>query len=220
MSDTSYLFDEAHQRYIIDVVAREPEHLRRLRERTRAEVAPAGMLSAPEQGRLMALLAGLVGAGRYLEVGTFTGYSALWIALHRPQAQLVCLDVSEEFTALAREAWAEAGVADRIELRLGPALNEMDAMLAGGHAESFDLIFIDADKVAYPDYYERAVDLVRPGGLIAIDNTLWDGKVADPSHADTATETIRRVNERACTDERVDGALVPIGDGITLARKR
>ncbi|MEM9789548.1 MAG: class I SAM-dependent methyltransferase [Planctomycetota bacterium] len=220
MSDTSFLLTDALQGYLTDVVAREPAALKTLRDRTKAEIGPAGMLSSPEQGRLKALLAGLVGVGAYLEIGTFTGYSALWIALSRPEARLTCLDVSEEFTSIAREAWAQAGVADRVDLRLGTASETLDAMLADGHAGSYDLAFIDADKHGYLDYYEKCVELVRPGGLIAIDNTLWDGRVADPSHTDATTETIRAVNERACTDDRVDAALVPIGDGVTLARKK
>jgi predicted O-methyltransferase YrrM len=220
MSDTSFLLTDALQGYMTDVVAREPEPLRALRDRTKAEVKPAGMLSSPEQGRLMALLAGLADVGRYLEVGTFTGYSALWIALTRPEAQLTCLDVSEAYTTIAREAWADAGVGDRVELRLGPATGTLDAMLAEGAASSYDLAFIDADKAGYPDYYERCVELIRPGGLIAIDNTLWDGRVADPNNHEADTVTIRAVNERVMADDRVDGALVPIGDGLTLARKR
>ncbi|MEO0965746.1 MAG: class I SAM-dependent methyltransferase [Planctomycetota bacterium] len=220
MSDTSFLLTDALQGYLTDVVAREPAALKALRDRTKAEIGPAGMLSSPEQGRLMALLAGLVGVGRYLEVGTFTGYSALWIAMTRPDARLTCLDVSEDFTRLARDAWADAGAADRIDLRLGPAGETLDAMLADGQTETFDLAFIDADKPGYPDYYEKCVELVRHGGLIAIDNTLWDGRVADPSHTDATTATIRAVNQQVCNDDRVEAALVPIGDGVTLARKK
>jgi len=220
MSDTSFLLTDSLQTYFTDVVAREPAALRALRDRTKAEVGPAGMLSSPEQGRLMALLAGLAGVGRYLEVGTFTGYSALWIALTRPEARLTCLDVSEEFTAIGRAAWDAAGVGDRVELKLGPAVETLDAMLADGQGDTYDMAFIDADKAGYPDYYERCVALVRPGGLVAIDNTLWDGRVADASNHEADTVTIRAVNERAMSDDRVDGALVPIGDGLTLARKR
>ncbi|MEO0587677.1 MAG: class I SAM-dependent methyltransferase [Planctomycetota bacterium] len=220
MSDTSFLMTEAVQRYLTDVVAREPEPLAALRARTKAEVGPAGMLSSPEQGRLLGLLAGLAGVGRYLEIGTFTGYSALWIALTRPQARLTCLDVSEEFTRLGVEAWRSAGVDERVDLRIGPAMATLDGMLESGEHDAYDLAFIDADKINYPDYYERCMLLVRPGGLIAIDNTLWDGRVADPSIDDPDTHAIRRVNEHVFEDSRVDGALIPIGDGLTLARKR
>ncbi len=181
----------------------------------------ASMQISPEQGQFMALLLRLIGARRCLEVGTFTGYSSTVMALAMPaDGQIVCLDVSEEFTARARVAWREAGVAEKIELRLAPARESLAALLAEGATGSFDFAFIDADKENYSHYYEAALELLRPGGLIAVDNTLWGGSVADPAKKDADTVAIRAFNEAVHGDERVDVSLVPIGDGLTLARKR
>lgn len=198
----------------------EPAVLARLRERT-AHMPEHEMQVAPEEGALLALLVGLIEARRCLEVGTFTGYSSTAIALAMPaDGRLVCCDVSEAWTAIAREAWAEAGVADRVELRLGPALGTLDRMLAEGAEGTFDFAFIDANKDQYPDYYERAVRLLRSGGLLAIDNVFRGGDVADASIDNEAVRATRRLNERVAGDERVTFVMVPIADGLTLARKR
>jgi predicted O-methyltransferase YrrM len=216
---TKALTDEVYD-YLLRVSLREPDVLRRLREET-ASLEEAAMQIGPEQGQLMALLVELVGARRVLEIGTFTGYSALVVALALPEdGRVVACDVSEEWTGVARRYWKEAGVAHKIELRLAPALETLDELLAEGAMGTFDFAFIDADKEHYADYYERSLELVRRGGLIAIDNVLWSGKVADPAVTDADTEAIRALNARLKHDERVSLSLVPIGDGLTLARKR
>ena len=169
----------------------------------------------------MALLVELIGARSVLEIGTFMGYSALAMAVALPEnGVLVACDVSEEWTAIGRRYWEEAGVSHKIELRLAPALETLDALLAEGRAGTFDFAFIDADKEGYDAYYERALELVRLGGLIALDNTLWEGKVADPAATDVDTEAIRAINAKLALDERVTLSLIPVGDGLTLARKR
>jgi predicted O-methyltransferase YrrM len=180
----------------------------------------AMMQISPEQGAFMALVAKLIGAKRYLEIGTFTGYSALSVALALPaDGKVVALDVSKDFTDHARGYWKEADVAQKIDLRLAPALESLDAMIAAKEAP-FDLAFIDADKPNYDGYYERALKLVRAGGLIMLDNMLWSGAVADPANTDTSTEAIRAVNRKIHEDPRVDMALASVGDGVMLARKR
>ena len=220
MSNASIGLSKELHRYLVSVGVREPEVLRRLRERT-AELPESGMQIAPEQGAFMALLVRAMGARRCLEVGTFTGYSSTVVALALPpDGRMVCCDVSREWTDIARQAWTDAGVADRIELRLAPALETLDNLLADGGARSFDFAFIDADKPSYDGYVERALLLVRAGGLIAIDNVLWSGRVADPSDQDESTRAIRALNEKLATDERVDIAMVPIGDGLTLLQVR
>jgi caffeoyl-CoA O-methyltransferase len=179
------------------------------------------MQIAPEQGQFMALLIRLTGARKVLEIGTFTGYSALTMALALPpNGRIVACDISREWTTIASRYWAEAGVAARIDLRLAPALETTTALLDAGEALTFDFAFIDADKERYADYYEAALQLLRPGGLIAIDNTLWNGRVANPAAQDGDTLAIRAFNERLKDDLRIDLSLVPIGDGLTLARKR
>jgi len=213
------LSQELHA-YLVKVGVREPDVLRRLRERT-AAIPEHGMQIAPEQGAFMALLVKVMGARTCLEVGTFTGYSSTAVALALPpEGRLVCCDLSREWTDVAREAWTEAGVADRVELRLGPALETLDQLLTEGGAGRFDFAFIDADKPNYDGYVERALHLVRPGGMIAIDNVLWSGRVADPSDNDESTVAIRELNEKLAADERVEVAMVPIGDGLTLLRVR
>lgn len=198
----------------------EPPILARLREET-ARHPRSSMQIAPEQGALLALLVELMGARRCLEIGTFTGYSSLAVLLALPpDGTMVCCDVSDEYTSVARRYWAEAGVVDRVDLRLGPARDTLDALLADGAAGTFDLAFIDADKESYPVYWERCVELVRPGGLIAIDNVLWSGDVARPEVDDANTRVIRALNERVAADERVRHVLLPIADGMTLARRR
>jgi caffeoyl-CoA O-methyltransferase len=216
---TNHLPDDLYS-YLLRVSLREHDVLRRLREET-AALERANMQIGPEQGQLLALLVELVGARNALEVGTFTGYSALAVALALPEdGRLVACDISEEWTTIARRYWEEAHVAHKIDLRLAPATQTLDALLVGGQAGAFDFAFIDADKEGYDGYYERALELVRPGGLIALDNTLWEGKVVDPEITDPDTEAIRAINSSLAWDERVTLSLLPIGDGLTLARKR
>ena len=206
--------------YLLSVSLRETDLQRRLREET-ATLTMARMQISPEQGQFMALIARLVGARRCLEVGVFTGYSSLAVALALPEdGRIVACDVSEEWTSVARRYWAEAGVADRVDLRLAPAIETIDALIAAGGAGTYDLAFIDADKPAYLEYYERVLVLLRPGGLVMTDNTLWSGRVADPEVGDADTVALRHYNEYLHRDSRVDLSLVPIGDGLTLARKR
>jgi caffeoyl-CoA O-methyltransferase len=205
--------------YIRQIALREPEVLRQQREAT--DLHPqASMQTSPEQGQFLHLLARLAGAKKTLEVGVFLGYSSTWVALALPAGgKVVACDRSEEYTTHARRLWREAGVEDKIELRLGPALATLDTLIAEGQGGSFDFAFIDADKVNYANYYERAMVLVRPGGLIAIDNVLWGGKVIDASKTDADTEAIRAFNRQLHADERVSLSLVPLGDGLTLACK-
>jgi len=193
---------------------------RRLREET-AKLPQAGMQIGADQGALLALLAKLVSARRAIEIGTFTGYSALAVASALPaDGRLICCDVSEEWTSVARRYWKEAGVADRIELRLAPATETLAELLKQGGAESFDLAFIDADKGNYDAYYESCLKLVRRGGAIALDNMLWSGKVADPDAHDEDTDALRALNAKIRDDKRVDACLLTVGDGVMLARKR
>jgi caffeoyl-CoA O-methyltransferase len=220
MSKGSIGLSDELNAYLIEVGAREPEVLARLREET--EVMPqAGMQIAVEQGALLAMLVKLLGARRVLEIGTFTGYSSTAMALALPaDGRIVCCDVSEEFTAVARRTWAAAGVEGKVELRLAPALETLENLLAADGPGSFDLTFIDADKTNYRGYVEGALLLVRQGGLIAIDNVLWSGRVIDPAETDEDTQAIRDLNADLATDERVDIAMVPIADGLTLLRVR
>ncbi len=221
MARQTVIFDDRLFDYIRSVSLRQPAILARLREETQ-RFPRAGMLLTPEQGQLLGLLVELMGARRIIEVGTFTGYSALWLALALPEdGRLICCDVDEESAAVARRFWTEGGVADRIDLRLAPALETLDSLIAGGGASTFDLVFIDADKANYLAYYERALTLLRPGGLVVIDNVLWGGEVADPTITDDETVAVLRdFNIRLHADSRVSLSLVPIGDGLTLARKR
>jgi caffeoyl-CoA O-methyltransferase len=220
MSLRSIGLDEKLYAYLLDVSLREADVLRRLREET-ARRENASMQIAPEQGQLMALLVELIGAERTLEIGTFTGYSALVVALALPpHGRVTACEVSEEYAAIARRWWAEAGVADRIEIHVAPAIETLDRLLEDGMARRFDFAFIDADKKTYIEYWERCLLLVRRGGLIAVDNVLWDGRVADPDNVEESTLAIRAFNAHARNDDRVDLSLVPIGDGVTLARVR
>ncbi len=197
----------------------EPQPLQALRAETR-ELPNAGMQISPEQGRFMGFLVECLGVRQCLEIGVFTGYSSLAVALSLPPGgRIVACDVSEEYTRVARRYWARAGVADKIDLRLAPALETLARLLADGAAGSFDFAFIDADKEAYRDYYERCLELLRPGGVMAVDNALWNGKVAEPSVTDRDTASIRALNAFAAADPRVSASLVPIGDGLLLARK-
>jgi predicted O-methyltransferase YrrM len=206
--------------YIRSVGVHEDADLAALREET-ARHPHAMMQIAPEQGAFMGLLVRLLGARKTLEVGVFTGYSAMVVAKAMgPEGRVLALDVSEEFTAVARRHWANAGVADRIELRLKPAAESLKELLETGAAETFDFAFIDADKASYDTYYEYALKLVRRGGLIAIDNVLWNGQVIDPSDQSADTVAIRTLNKKVHADSRVNAVLIPIGDGLTLALKR
>lgn len=218
-SDMIQLTDSLHA-YLRSVSLREPAILARLRAETRA--LPLGMMQiSPEQGQLMGLLVELAGAQTYLEIGTFTGYSALAVALALPPGgKVTACDVSRDWTDIARRYWKEAGVADRIDLRLGPALDTLDRLLAGGAAGGYDFAFIDADKENYDGYYERVLKLLKPGGLVAIDNVLWSGKVADSATTDKDTAALRALNKKLHTDQRVTLSMLPVGDGLTLARKR
>lgn len=216
MSRETIGLDDRLLDYLRSISLREPEVARRLREET-GEREDARMQIAPEQGQLMALLARLIGAERYLEIGTFTGYSAMIVAMALPEdGQVVACDIDEATGAIARRWWEEAGVAHKIDLRIAPAVESLDAMLEAGEAGSFEYAFIDADKTGYPDYWERCLRLVRQGGLIAVDNVLRRGTVADPSDTDEITEAMRAFNRKVHADERVDLAVVPIADGVTL----
>jgi caffeoyl-CoA O-methyltransferase len=205
--------------YIRAVTLREPEPLRRLRESTE-DHPQASMQTSPEQGQFLHLMARLVGARKTLEVGVFMGYSSTWVALALPAGgKVVACDVSEEYTSRARTTWREAGVEDKIDLRLAPALSTLKTLLDAGQAGSFDFAFIDADKRNYAGYYDSALALLRPGGLIAADNVLWDGNVVNPADTDPDTEAIRAFNRKLFEDSRVALSLAPIGDGLTLACK-
>lgn len=214
---TIELTDELHA-YLVEQTVVETDVMRRLRAET-AALSDADMQIAPEQGQFMRLLLELVGARQALEIGTFTGYSALWIAAGLPaDGRLICCDVSAERTAIARRYWAEADVLGKIDLRLGPALETLDTLLQEGGSGAVDFVFIDADKENSDNYYERSLRLLRPGGLIAVDNAFHGGKVADRSvGADEAPH--RALNQKVCHDPRVTASLVPIGDGLLLARR-
>lgn len=219
MSSATLNLDDRLRGYMLDASLREPDVLGRLRKET-AAMPRSGMQISPEQGQFMYLMARLIGAERTLEIGTFTGYSAISVARALPPGgKVVAMDVSEDYAAIARRYFAESGVADRIDLRIGPALDALDALLDAGEAGRFDMAFIDADKESYLGYYERCLNLLRPGGLILADNTLWSGAVADPDAHDPSTEAIRTFNAFLHADERVDLSLLPLGDGLTLARK-
>jgi len=208
------------QRYLVAHGAREIAAQRDLRRITQ-RMPRASMQIGAEQGALLQVLVRVMGARRCLEIGTFTGYSALAVALALPKSgRIVCCDVSEEWTAIARRTWKRAGVAGKIDLRIAPALETLDALLRRGKAGKFDFAFIDADKANYANYYERCLKLVRRGGLIAADNTLWGGSVVDPRNKTVDTRAIRAFNRKLQRDRRVDIALVPVGDGMTLAIRR
>ena len=220
MSRETLSLDETLLAYVQKVGVREDGDLAGLRAETAAHTM-ARMQISPEQGQFMMLLLELIGARKTFEVGTFTGYSAMCAAKAMgPTGRVVALDVSEEYTTVAQRHWGKAGVAGRIDLRLAPAADSLRAMQAAGEANTYDFAFIDADKTGYDAYYEHALKLVRPGGLIAIDNVLWGGKVADPSDTSEDTVALRALNAKIATDERVSLSLVPISDGLTLARKR
>jgi predicted O-methyltransferase YrrM len=215
MAGRAPFLPEAISRYIAEHAVREPAILQALREATR-KVPSSGMQIGADQGQLMAMLVQLAGAKRCLEIGTYTGYSALAVALALPaDGRIVCCDVSEEWTAVGRPFWKKAGVERKIDLRIGPALETLKTLAA-----PFDFVFIDADKENYAAYYERCLALVRPGGLIVVDNVLWSGEVANPRANDAATAALKAFNDLVHRDERVDLAMLSIGDGVTLLRKR
>lgn len=219
MSSATLNLDDRLRGYLLDSSLREPDVLRKLREET-ASLPRAGMQISPEQGQFMYLLARLIGATRTLEVGTFTGYSAISVARALPPGgKVVAMDVSEDYASIARHYFGQAQVADRVDLRIAPALDTLDALLARGEAGRFDMAFIDADKENYLGYYERSLSLLRPGGLLMADNTLWSGAVADPQNHESSTEALRAFNRFLHADPRIDLSMVPIGDGLTLARK-
>ncbi|MFK7990381.1 MAG: class I SAM-dependent methyltransferase [Sandaracinaceae bacterium] len=206
--------------YLVDISVNETDVMRRLRETT-ASMPMARMQISPEQGALMSWLAGLLGVSRAIEIGTFTGYSALAVAAVLPEdGKLVCCDVSEEYTSVGKPFWEEAGVAKKIDLRLAPAADTLAALIDEGGAGTYDFAFIDADKSGYDTYYEHCLTLLRSGGVIAVDNVLWGGAVADPDNTEDSTVALRALNTKIKSDPRVAAVMLPIGDGLTLARKR
>jgi predicted O-methyltransferase YrrM len=220
VSNRTITLDDRTYRYLLEHSLREAPALAALRAET-ASHPKVNMQIAPEQGQFMQMLVRLTGARRAIEVGVFTGYSSLAVMLAMPKdGQLLALDVSEEYTSIARRHWQAAGVADRIELVIAPARNTLDARIAQGEAGRYDFAFIDADKSSYLEYYERLLKLVRPGGLIVVDNTLWSGDVANPENREADTQALRAFNDALHHDPRVDLALLPIADGVTLARIR
>jgi predicted O-methyltransferase YrrM len=220
MSRSTVIVDDRLAAYLDEVNRPETAVQRRLRDITGA-MPNAGMQIGPNQGSFMAFLVKLLGVRQAIEIGTFTGYSALTVAAALPaDGKLICCDVSEEWTGIGRNAWSEAGVVDRIDLRIGAAADTLSAMIDAGETGRFDLAFIDADKENYVTYYELCLELVRQGGLIAIDNMLWDGAVADPGNNTPSTVAIRALNLKLRDDPRIDFCLAPIGDGLALARIR
>lgn len=219
MSPKSFLLSPELHGYLLDHGTQPDAVQQELIAKTAAELEPySGMQIAPEQGAFMALLTAAIGARDAIEIGTFTGYSALAVARALPpDGHLLCCDISEEFTAIAREFWARAGVADRIELRIGPALDTLRSL---ARVEQFDLAFVDADKGGYASYVEELVPRLRRNGLILVDNTLWGGNVLDPADTSSDTEALRAFNRLVADDERVDTVLLPVADGLTLLRKR
>jgi predicted O-methyltransferase YrrM len=206
--------------YLLSVSLRENEILQQLRLET-ANHPLARMQIAPEQGQLMALLLKLMGAKKVLEIGVFTGYSSTVMALALPDdGKIIACDVSEDFTQIARKYWQKAEVEAKIDLHLAPAQETLAQLIAQGESATFDFVFIDGDKSNYQNYYEQSLQLLRPGGLIAVDNVLWYGRVAEPEIQDNQTKAIRSFNEKLAQDSCIDLSLIPIGDGLTLARKR
>jgi len=220
MSNRTLSLDDRLYDYLLRHSLREPPALAELRAET-ARHPQVNMQIAPEQGQFMQMLVRILGARRAIEVGVFTGYSSLAVALAMPEdGRLLACDISAEYTAIARRHWERAGVAHKIELVLAPALQTLDARLAAGEAGLYDFAFIDADKTGYLGYYERLMQLVRPGGLIVVDNTLWSGDVANPANRNPDTVAIREFNDRLLADPRIELSLLPLGDGLTLARRR
>ena len=221
MSSHTIALTDAAYAYLLRQGTRESAAAKALRDETLRATRAHRMQISPEQGAFMALLVRILGAKRTLEVGTFTGYSALAVAEALPaDGRVIACDVSAEWTAIGRPFWGRAGVADKIDLRLAPAVETLDALLAAGEAGRFDFAFIDADKANYDAYYERCLALLRAGGVIGVDNVLWGGRVADERANDEDTGAIRALNAKIRDDDRVDASMLPIGDGLTLARKR
>lgn len=219
MSSTNYLFDDAIYDYLKSVSLREPPLLKRLREET-ANLPGAIMQVAPDQGQFMALMAKLTGVKKAIELGVYTGYSSLAVALVLPPGgRIIACDIDDEYTNIAKRYWEEAGVAEKIDLRIGPALDTLNELLEAGESGSYDFAFIDADKVQYAEYYERCLELLRVGGLILVDNVFQQGKVVDNSNANESVRAICAFNKKLLEDDRVDISLIPMSDGITLARK-
>ncbi len=219
MSSTNYLLEDKIYDYLMALSLREPPLLKRLREET-AKLPMSVMQVTPDQGQFMTLLAKLTGTRKAIELGVFTGYSSLAVALALPpEGRLIACDINDEYTNIAKRYWDEAGVADKIDLRLGPALDTLNELLAAGEAGSYDFAFIDADKVEYADYYERCLKLLRIGGLILVDNVFGFGKVFDHSNADESVQAVSAFNHKLLADDRVDISMIPVGDGLTLARK-
>lgn len=219
MNNKALGLDKTLYDYLLSVSLREPEILTQLRQET-AQHSMATMQIAPDQGQFLALLVKLIAAKKTLDIGVFTGYSSLVVALALPaDGKVIACDIDEEYTAIARRYWQKAGVADKINLHLAPALETLEKLIAVGEAETFDFAFIDADKSNYDNYYELALQLVRPGGLIAIDNVLWSGRVADPQVQDNRTNRIRAFNQKLYQDQRVTLSMLAIADGLTLAMK-
>ena len=220
MGKESLGLDKPLYEYLLSVSLREPEVLTKLRQETSQHSASIMQIS-PDQGQFMALLIKVLGATKTLDIGVFTGYSSLVVALALPESgKVIACDRDPQATAIARRYWQEAGVAHKIDLRLAPALETLDNLIAEGEAGSFDFAFIDADKRNYPNYYERALTLLRPGGIVAIDNVLWFGSVADPQDTDKRTVAIREFNQKLHQDSRVDISMLAIADGLTLALKQ
>ena len=220
MSRNSLRVDDTLEAYLAALLPEEPAVLARLREET-SRLEAASMQIGRDQGRFMTLLLCCLGARRTIEVGVFTGYSTLITALALPNTgRIVACDINRQWTEIALRYWREAGVADKIDLRIGPAADTLDTMLAGGNGESYDFAFIDADKPGYDYYYERCLALLRPGGVIAIDNALWGGSVANSAKNSEDTQAIRALNEKISRDPRVEAYLAPLGDGVHLAWKR
>jgi predicted O-methyltransferase YrrM len=219
MSNRTINLDDKLYQYLLDVSLREEPLLKALREET-AMLPKKIMQISPDQGQFMALLAKMIGARRCIEVGVFTGYSSLVVAMALPgDGQIIACDVSEEWTSIAQRYWQEAGVDQKIQLHLAPATQTLQTLIDEGQAGQFDFSFIDADKVNYPAYFELVLQLLRPGGVVVIDNVLWDGAVIDPLIQDEDTVALRRLNKALLHDERVDISMIPVGDGLTLARK-
>ena len=220
MSPKTIALTEAVSRYLFDVTVNEPSILRELREET-MKLPGANMQIAPEQGQFMRLLVELISASRCLEVGVYTGYSSLSVGLALPpDGRLIACDVNAETSSIAQRYWQRAGIAQKMQLELRPGAETLSRLIESNHACSFDFAFIDADKECYDVYYEHCLTLLRPGGLVAIDNALWDGRVADSSALDSSTVAIRALNAKISADDRVSSSLVPIGDGLLLARKK
>jgi predicted O-methyltransferase YrrM len=220
MSNRTLNLNSQLYEYLLSVSVREAEILQKLRHETALHPMKVMQIS-PEQGQFMALLVQLIGAKKALEIGVFTGYSTMVVASALPDdGKLIACDINEEYTNIARKYWQEAGIANKIDLQIAPALDTLDILIKNGEQNTFDFIFIDADKSNYILYYEKSMELVRPGGIILIDNVLWGGKVADLEIQDNRTKTIRELNQKIYEDSRVNISLIPIADGLTLARKK